>query len=410
MKALLVSFDKTLVKRIKEALKEYEVVDVKNGEEAINTVPPHIDIVIYDAISGSISEEDINNMYQKKFKDAKYIILVDELFPVDMANIKVEKKIKLMRDEAVHKIKQAITEGSNVAEELPPLESFQFETTYQEERPPSMTKGIKVLLVSFDNNLIDKIKMALGDEYDLTIAKNAKEAMEKAKDASVIIYDTISGMIAQKALSDMATKEEISEKPYVVLLDDLFAIDVDKIPLRNKYSFSREAELARAVEKIKELSKKPPLSEAPIIETPTFEPVAEYKAEEASGEVLELLGELLKEKEEKEVKEEPPPEFELTVQETKEIPTEQRLPVEEFSFELKSLMEKKVTDSIKEALSQKLIEDALLGSLKSMPILQTVEKTIKEEISRQLSLIDINSIIREEASKILNERLRELIT
>lgn len=401
MKVLLVSFDKTLVKKIKEALKEYEVVDVRNGEEAVNTVSPNVDLVIYDAISGSISEEDINNMYQKKFKDAKYIILVDELFPVDMANIKVEKKVKLMRDEAVHKIKQAIIEEPTV-EEMPALESLQIETPYietyyQEEKPAPIAQGTKVLVVSFDNNLIDKIRMALGGGYDLIIAKNAKEAMEKAKDASVIIYDTISGMIAQKALSDMATKEEISEKPYVILLDDLFAIDVDRIPLRNKYSFSREAELARAMEKVKELSEKPQAIETPIVEMP------EQKVEEPSGEVLELLDELLKEKEELPLESEP------TVQEIKEIPTE-KMPAEELSFEIKSIMEKKVADSIKEALSQKLIEDALLESLKGMPILQTVERTIKEEISRQLSLIDINSIIREEASRILNERLRELIT
>ncbi len=408
MKILLVSFDKTLVKKIKEVLKEYEVVDVKNGEEAINTVSPNVDLVIYDAISGSISEEDINNMYQKKFKDAKYIILVDELFPVDMANIEVEKKVKLIRDEAVHKIKQAIIEEPTV-EEMPALGSFQLETPYiethyQEEKPAPMAQGTKVLVVSFDNNLIDKIRMALGNEYDLIITKNAKEAMEKAKDASVIIYDTISGMIAQKALSDMATKEETSEKPYVILLDDLFAIDVDKIPLRNKYSFSREAELARAMEKVKELSEKPQAIEAPIVEMSTFEPITEQKVEEPSGEVLELLDELLKEKEE--TKEELPSEVEPTVQ---EIPTE-KMPAEELSFEIKPIIEKKVADSIKEVLSQKLIEDALLESLKGIPILQTVEKTIKEEISKQLSLIDINSIIREEVSRILNERLRELIT
>lgn len=68
MKILVVSFDKSLVKGIKEALKEYEVIDVKNGEEAVNAVSGYVDVVVYDAISGSISEEDINNMYQKSSK------------------------------------------------------------------------------------------------------------------------------------------------------------------------------------------------------------------------------------------------------------------------------------------------------------------------------------------------------
>ena len=73
MNILIVSFDKSLVKKLRDALKEYNVIDVKNGEEAINTVSSFIDIVIYDAVSGSISEEDINCMYKHKYKDSKYI-------------------------------------------------------------------------------------------------------------------------------------------------------------------------------------------------------------------------------------------------------------------------------------------------------------------------------------------------
>ncbi|MDW8096376.1 MAG: hypothetical protein RMI51_06195, partial [Aquificaceae bacterium] len=101
MNILLVSFDKSLVNKLKETLKEYNVLDVKNGEEAINTVSSSIDVIIYDAVAASISEEDINRMYNQKFKDAKYIILVDEIFPVDMENITPPKKLKLSRDEAV---------------------------------------------------------------------------------------------------------------------------------------------------------------------------------------------------------------------------------------------------------------------------------------------------------------------
>ena len=108
MNILIVSFDKSLVSKIKEVLSEHNLVDVKNGEEAVNTVSSYIDVVIYDAVSGSTSEEDINNMYKKKFKDSKYIILVDDLFPVDMNNILPPRKIKLIRDEAIKKIKDAI--------------------------------------------------------------------------------------------------------------------------------------------------------------------------------------------------------------------------------------------------------------------------------------------------------------
>jgi hypothetical protein len=45
-------------------LSGYEVMDVKNGEEALILVATHFDVIIYDAISGALSEEDINNMYQ----------------------------------------------------------------------------------------------------------------------------------------------------------------------------------------------------------------------------------------------------------------------------------------------------------------------------------------------------------
>ncbi len=56
MNILIVSFDKSLVSKIKEVLSEHNLVDVKNGEEAVNTVSSYIDVVIYDAVSGSTSE------------------------------------------------------------------------------------------------------------------------------------------------------------------------------------------------------------------------------------------------------------------------------------------------------------------------------------------------------------------
>jgi DNA-binding NarL/FixJ family response regulator len=92
MKVLIVSFDRNLVKRLKDALSEYEVMDVKNGEDALSLATPYFDVIIYDAISGALSEEDINNMYQQKFKDAKFVVLVDDLFPINAKNLKPQKK------------------------------------------------------------------------------------------------------------------------------------------------------------------------------------------------------------------------------------------------------------------------------------------------------------------------------
>jgi DNA-binding response OmpR family regulator len=55
MKVLIVSFDRNLVKRLKDALSEYEVMDVKNGEDALSLATPYFDVIIYDAISGALS-------------------------------------------------------------------------------------------------------------------------------------------------------------------------------------------------------------------------------------------------------------------------------------------------------------------------------------------------------------------
>ncbi len=412
MKILVVSFDKSLVKGIKEALREYEVIDVKNGEEAVNTVSGYVDAVVYDAISGSISEEDINNMYQKKFKEAKYVVLVDELFPVDMNNILVKKKVKLPREEATSRIKEAILEEPQeipetpqVEElmELPQIESFteipkteepiveftQIETpSFSSPQTKASESGKKVLIVSFDSALTDTIKATLGTDYEIVNVKNVKEAMDKAKEADLIIFDTISGMIAQKALIDMSQKEEISQKPYILLIDDLFTIDVDKIPLPNKYSFSREAQLGRALEKVRELLTVPSheeISQLPAETSPAPE-------EEVSKEVLGLLDELFKE------------------QKTEELPVQETEPAKEPISIVGHDLEQALKEHIKDILSQKLIEDALKGVMQGFPITSIIEKVIKEEVNRQISLIDIASIVREEASKALRERLKELIT
>jgi hypothetical protein len=55
-------------------------------------------VIIYDAISGALSEEDINNMYQQKFKDAKFVVLVDDLFPINAQNLKPQKKMLIPRE------------------------------------------------------------------------------------------------------------------------------------------------------------------------------------------------------------------------------------------------------------------------------------------------------------------------
>jgi hypothetical protein len=401
MKVLVVSFDKSLVKGIKEVLKDYEVIDVKNGEEAVNTVQS-ADVIIYDAISGSISEEDINKMYQSKFKTAKYIVLVDDLFPVDMNNITVKKKVKLAREEAIANIKQALLEEPvqevETSFQVPDTElELEVPSFKQQEEATSYTPEAnkkRVLIVSFDSTLTDTIKAALGADFEITNIKNLKDAIEKASQADIVVFDTISGMMAQKTLVEMSQKEELAQKHYILLIDDLFTIDVDKINLPNKYPFSREAELAKAIEKIKELAK---------AETPTYE---------VSDEVIGLLDELFKEQK----IEQPLQELELESfplelpQEPKqeiipESPTIEKTP------EMKEVdIEKLLKEHLKDVLSEKLIESVLTSAVREMSIDSLIERVIRDQVEKQLSAINLADIIREEASKALRERLRELIT
>ncbi|MEN3029160.1 MAG: hypothetical protein ABDH29_08155 [Aquificaceae bacterium] len=245
MNVLIVSFDKNLVSGLREVLKEHNVVDVKNGEEAINTVSSFIDVVIYDAVAGSLSEEDINNMCRHKFKDAKYIILVDDIFPVDMNNIIPPKKVKLARDEAINRIMEALLgdleelplqlEKTLPLQEIPQtqeegfdLERIFFETGTQESPPfipqaeevpepveetPESLPRRKVLIVSFDSNLIGKLKEVLSGEGEILEVKNMKEVGDKAKEADIIIFDTILGMLARKTLMDMSKEAVLRKSP-----------------------------------------------------------------------------------------------------------------------------------------------------------------------------------------------------
>lgn len=321
------------------------------------------------------------------------------------------------REEATSRIKEAILEEPQeipetpqVEEllELPQIESFteipkteepmveftQIETpSFSSPQTEASRSNKKVLIVSFDSALTDTIKATLGTDYEIVNVKNVKEAMDKAKEADLIIFDTISGMIAQKALIDMSQKEEISHKPYILLIDDLFTIDVDKIPLPNKYSFSREAQLGRALEKVRELLTVPSHEEIKMEEISQLPAeTSPAPVEEVSKEVLGLLDELFKE------------------QKTEELPVQETEPAKEPISIVGRDLEQAFKDHIKEVLSQKLVEDALKGVMQGLPITSIIEKVIKEEVNRQISLIDIASIVREEASKALKERLKELIT
>ena len=499
MRVLLVSFDKVLVNKIKDTLQSDDVITVKNGEEAINTVFTGVDIVVYDAISGAISEADINRMYNSKFKDARYIILYDELFPIDPSNIEVPNKIIINREEVSKIIDAIMGEAVVQSEEAPSVEPLLGLYTEQEEikeTPQEETQEVsiesllgiqevqipqevattqasiyqfaesgkektKVMVITFDDDLLNKIKFSVGDTYEIFVARNRKEIFDMVKDVDLVVFDTISGNMAQRILMDLSKDEEASKRPYVILVDELFAIDTDAIPLPYKYSYARESEFSMAMEKVRELSTQLmekgflKAEEVPLpLETSTMETLfeaEEFPSEEVSEElekeptnIDEILGLLIS----KGTAEE-----EMSIEAVSQMPTEKLEPnyMEEklqedkttlmrdikASFEnevqqilpnviesaLKELFERLdihgvIRDEVQRRLSkvdivgivQQILPNVIESAIKDLFERLDIRDVIRDEVQRHLSEVDIVDIIRQETVKVLRERLQELIT
>jgi len=437
MKILIVSFDKALVKKLKNLLPTHEIIEVKNGEEAVKTVRTDVDFVIYDAISGALSEEDINNMYKQRFGDAKFIILVDELFPVDMGNILTPNKVRLSREDEVEKVKDIIEGGMPVerveetpppvkeqVEEMPEPQEFviehtsmeepvgSFEVPQQEEPKPVVEEtpvnqaaegGSKVLVVSFDNLLIDNIRSVLGEEYQVEVAKNTKDALEKKSDAPVVIYDAISGVIAEKGLIELSQDPDYSKKAYIILIDELFPINVDNVPLDNKEVLSREAEVHLIKGKVEEAVSKVGTASEPVPE-PVISDTSEDKAvediqpaesvtvpemeniniEEITKEVVQVQEET--KKEEIPVEEPPSP---PSVEKVEGVNTEEIVEKVIKSIDFEGIVERAVKSSINESM---------------------ISELIRREIETAFANIDIQGIIKEVVAGIVRDRVEELLS
>jgi DNA-binding NarL/FixJ family response regulator len=464
MKVLIVSFDRNLVKQLKNALSEYEVMDVKNGEEALSLATPYFDVIIYDAISGAISEEDINNMYQQKFKDAKFVVLVDDLFPINAKNLRPQKKMLIPRESTPDQILSAVMAPAQETEEyqLPTLE-LEIETHKQTvevpegaiEIAPSEQESIetlpfeegfklaeakpeskeevsryipesahpkkKVAVVSFDSTLVDSITPLLSENFEPVVIRSFRDLESLLKDVDGVIFDAISGLAAKKRLMELAKDQDIAQKPFLVLIDELFNINIDDVPLRNKHAISREESPKEIVEKFKEI-------------------LVPLKEQETT--LIQMLGELLEKQEavqekEKDVEVE---EFPQIIKEV-EMPKleESQLPMEESV--LKEQKEETTPISqipIKEAVPMVNVSEQkterLEDALRSLPledVKQVIEETIKEEIKRafegfnlgdlvrellreelkkSIESIPLEGIIKEITYQVLRERLRELIT
>ncbi|EDP76358.1 hypothetical protein [Hydrogenivirga sp. 128-5-R1-1] len=561
MKVLIVSFDKTLTEDLKKALSDHEVYVAKNSEEAIKMIPSDIEGVIYDAISGAISEEDINTLYTKKFSNARYVVLYDELFPVDENNIIVPSKLLVPRDESPKEIVNKLLEFpveeappavETVTEEIPEIEEqpveelvegiseespeFEIETTayetpsYEEQTPeelveepvtgsveealqeleatgfeapeeieveepvleaeekveeekveveepevkaeapapaPAATTGTgKILIVSFDQTLIDSIKAAFGQKYGVESVKTVKQAIEHGRDASVVVFDAISGVIAEKGLIELSNDQSMAAKSYVILVDDLFPINVDGIPLEKKVSVSRDTDPNRIKEIIEEQLASAPVQ--PVEEVPVEEAQPQEVVEEVQEEVQELedvevspveeveLPETVEEVQPEETvealetpEEAPPPPPETAeeeripalealekVMEEQEIEIEESPPVEELVEEVSKEevpaepveevsagvpasvsvsgeeLDRLVESAVMKALSEDRIREAVAKALEDrmLDIRDMVADVVRKEVEKVFEELDIRNLIRQATYQALRERLEELIT
>lgn len=446
MNILIVSFDKALVSKLKDLLKEYNVMDVKNVEEALSASFPFIDVIIYDAIAGSISEEDINKMYKQMFKDAKYIVLVDDLFPVNMNNLLPPRKIKLMREEAIEKIIDAIHQEQEAyvessvqleedisasKEEVFELSKITFEETQpiaEEFEEPSSAlletkqesrKKNNLLIVSFDTEIINNLRDALSAKFQIVEAKTPREAINEIEGADVVIFDTISGMLAYKSLMDISKDDKLRNKPYILLIDELFTINVDSIPLPRKYTFARTTELSKAIQKAAELLEEVSVETVP--EFPREEPlfveeqtpeIQELAVQSEEQNIMSLFEELLSGEEVKEeaLLEEPKGELVLATQEKGESTYYETRQTKEPISPIEDIIKEQLSqERIYSAISQVIDYEDLKRHLSNL-LQSELEKLIREAIQEVLSKIDVAQIVREEAYKALKERLKELIT
>ena len=111
MKILLVTFDKEMEKKVRELLKDHQIITAKNGEEALLlNIAKDVDVVIYDALAGGIAEDDINKLYDEGFQNVPFIILMDDLFPIDPENIKPKLKKIISREVEVDKLPELVQE------------------------------------------------------------------------------------------------------------------------------------------------------------------------------------------------------------------------------------------------------------------------------------------------------------
>ena len=511
MKILLVTFDKEMDKKIRELLKDYQIVTVKNGEEALLlNMGEDIGLIIYDALAGGIAEEDINKLYEEGFKDVPYIILMDDLFPIDPANIKPKIKKVISREVEVDRlpeiVKEMLSKSPKKKEETveweqmfgtPTVEPKKEETAPAqpevqpsqppaeqpaaqqppaapaEEKPAAPTEEkpaapkkpaqeilaahaaeptVEVptkkqcLLVSFDMPLVEKIEAKIKDLCDLYVARSSKQALQKykGKDFDVIIFDTISGVFAEKGIRDLYEKGGYKDALYVVLLDEFMPIDIDKLPVKNMRAIKRESEidlLPEIIENAPHITLEKALQQASATvteEQPAAAPAEEKKEEAAPSETVAQLEQLLKETGTEKTEEKP-----AEAQPAAEQPKAEEKPATQPSAQPQPAAPAQPTTPPPQAtapapqaagapqpaaaqpqvaVSEELIERIVEQKIQQMviPLIEEIVKSklsdfyirgiVEEVIKDELSDAEIREIVQEIAEPLVKEILEQLLS
>ena len=237
MKILVSSFDRLLIEKLQHLLSGENVIFVKNGEEAIRNAPKDIDIIIYDAVSGLVSENDLNSLFEKAYRNSKYIVLMDDLFPIDPDNLKIPGKIIISRDrelpvlpELVKKYKELITSNKNVSIDKS-VNEYSLKTQGNYEYDKESHTGVEISVISKDKELLDNIKSALENIAYIKIFSPEQINKDEILNSDIIIYDTTEGVSVARELINMYQNANI---PVIIVLDDMFPIDISRIPIVKK--------------------------------------------------------------------------------------------------------------------------------------------------------------------------------
>jgi len=375
MKILVSSFDKLLLEKLQHLLAGENVIFVKNGEEAIKTAPKDIDIVVYDAVSGLVSENDLNALFEKAYKNSKYIVLMDDLFPIDPDNLKMKNKVVISRDRELSVLPELLRKYKELSSSPPPSPS-------PKPTPSSISSehtGLEIAIISKDEELLKNIQEALSGVANLKVFSPDNINKDEVLKTDIIIYDTTEGVSAARALISMYQNTDI---PVIIILDDMFPIDISRIPISKKIGIIKteiKNSLKTIVMKlISDYNIKPK-------EKKSFDKISEVLAMDSSKNHLkDIIVDVLKE------------EIRSTVRESlsginfKEL-AKDAIQSQIATEDIKSLM----LNSVNEIVNNMRNEIMSIAT-------KEIETAIKEE--------DIRTIIREITTSILKERIDNLLT